>query len=47
MNTAANRTSLQIDDYLDMLSLAVKLGDEKWQREIKTRIQYMVCRESN
>ncbi|MBP2001546.1 hypothetical protein J2Z69_002591 [Paenibacillus shirakamiensis] len=31
----------QIDEYLDLLNLAVQLGDEKWQREIIRKLSYM------
>ncbi|WP_191089590.1 MULTISPECIES: hypothetical protein [Paenibacillus] len=46
MNTAAKRTSLQVDDYLDLLNLAVKVGDLKWQKEIKSRLQFLLCLEA-
>ncbi|WP_165102849.1 hypothetical protein [Paenibacillus apii] len=44
MNTATTRTSLMVDDYLDLLSLAVKVGDLKWQKEIKGRLQFIASR---
>ncbi|WP_203457127.1 hypothetical protein [Paenibacillus tepidiphilus] len=43
MNPATTRTALQVDDYLDLLNLAVKIGDLKWQKEIKSRLQYILC----
>ncbi|WP_195724413.1 hypothetical protein [Paenibacillus monticola] len=43
MNIATTRTALQVDDYLDLLNLAVKVGDLKWQKEIKSRLQYILC----
>lgn len=43
MNAATARTSLQVDDYLDLLNLAVKVGDLKWQQQIKERLQFMLC----
>lgn len=43
MNAATTRTVLQVDDYLDLLNLAVKIGDLKWQKEIKSRLQYILC----
>lgn len=46
MSAAASRTTLQVDDYLDLLNLAVKLGDLKWQKEIKSRLQYILCMQS-
>lgn len=44
MNAATTRTSLMVDDYLDLLSLAVKVGDLKWQKEIKGRLQFIAGR---
>ncbi|WP_410513207.1 hypothetical protein PaeBR_01650 [Paenibacillus sp. BR2-3] len=43
MNPTTTRTALKVDDYLDMLNLAVKVGDLKWQKEIKSRLQYILC----
>lgn len=43
MNATTTRTTLQVDDYLDLLNLAVKVGDLKWQKEIKSRLQYILC----
>ncbi|MBW4085650.1 MULTISPECIES: hypothetical protein [Paenibacillus] len=43
MNAATTRTALKVDDYLDLLNLAVKVGDLKWQKEIKSRLQYILC----
>ncbi|GAB6928469.1 hypothetical protein JCM10914A_24520 [Paenibacillus sp. JCM 10914] len=39
MNMTSRRCSLQIDDYLDMLNLAIQLGDVKWQKEITRKIE--------
>ncbi|MFB5268909.1 hypothetical protein ACE3NQ_16860 [Paenibacillus terreus] len=39
MNAALQKTSLHIDDYLDLLNLAVKVQDEKWQKEIRRKLQ--------
>ncbi|MET3211897.1 UNVERIFIED_CONTAM: hypothetical protein ABIC26_004865 [Paenibacillus sp. PvR008] len=36
---AFSRTSLHIDDYLDLLNLAVQVGDIKWQKEITRKLQ--------
>ncbi|MDT3428212.1 hypothetical protein J2Z22_003803 [Paenibacillus forsythiae] len=41
MNAAAARTSLKVDDYLDLFNLAVKVGDLKWQKEIKARLRFI------
>ncbi|MEW4371103.1 hypothetical protein [Paenibacillus kandeliae] len=41
MNVMTQKTSLQIDDYLDMLNLAVHIGDQKWQKEIIRKLAYM------
>ncbi|MFE4712855.1 MULTISPECIES: hypothetical protein [Bacillales] len=46
MSAATSRTTLQVDDYLDLLNLAVKVGDLKWQKEIKSRLQYILCLQS-
>ncbi|MFP4975058.1 hypothetical protein ACE6ED_06590 [Paenibacillus sp. CN-4] len=43
MNVANTRTSLKLDDYLDLLNLAVKVGDLKWQKEIKSKLQHLLC----
>ncbi len=43
MNVTSTRTTLQVDDYLDLLNLAVKVGDLKWQKEIKFKLQYILC----
>ncbi|MCL6604110.1 MAG: hypothetical protein K6T94_14670 [Paenibacillus sp.] len=43
MNATTTRTTLKVDDYLDLLNLAVKVGDLKWQKEIKSRLQYILC----
>ncbi|WP_199909962.1 hypothetical protein [Paenibacillus sp. CAA11] len=33
------RCTLQVDDYLDLLNLAVQLGDLKWQKEIIRKLE--------
>ncbi|GAB1158582.1 MULTISPECIES: hypothetical protein [Paenibacillus] len=40
MNTTLQKTSLQLDDYLDLLNLAITLGDTKWQKEIVRKLAY-------
>ena len=35
------RNPLLIDDYLDLLNLAIQLGDLRWQEEIKRKLHYM------
>ena len=39
MKCNLQRTDLQIDDYLDLLNLAIQLGDVKWQREITRKME--------
>lgn len=39
MKEAFQKTSLHIDDYLDLLNLAVQVRDEKWQKEITRKLQ--------
>lgn len=34
MDTTLQKTTLQLDDYLDLLNLAMNIGDVKWQKEI-------------
>ncbi len=41
MNLSARKASLQVDDYLDLLNLAARLGDVKWQKEILRKLEYM------
>lgn len=41
MNVSTRKASLQVDDYLDLLNLAARLGDLKWQKEIIRRLEYM------
>ncbi|WP_187386505.1 hypothetical protein [Paenibacillus ihumii] len=41
MNVSTRKASLQVDDYLDLLNLATRLGDLKWQKEIIRRLEYM------
>ncbi|MCM3784626.1 hypothetical protein M3231_16810 [Neobacillus mesonae] len=40
MKASVTKTSLQLDDYLDLLNLAVSVGDEKWQKEIIRKLSY-------
>lgn len=42
MTTTSRRCSLQIDDYLDMLNLAIQLGDAKWQKEITRKMEMVL-----
>lgn len=37
----SRRSSLNVDDYLDLLNLAAHLGDVKWQKEIMRKLHYM------
>lgn len=47
MKTTSLRCSLQIDDYLDLLNLAIQLGDVKWQKEITRKmVMALSCMES-
>ncbi|GGH37178.1 hypothetical protein [Paenibacillus segetis] len=39
MRIALRKPSLQIDDYLDLLNLATRLGDQKWQEEIIRKLE--------
>ena len=41
MNVMTQKTSLHTDDYLDLLNLAVRIGDLKWQKEIIRKLEYM------
>lgn len=34
MRVSVRKPLLKIDDYLDLLNLAISLGDLNWQREI-------------
>lgn len=34
MRVSVRKPLLKIDDYLDLLNLAISLGDRNWQREI-------------
>ncbi|WP_438434821.1 hypothetical protein [Gorillibacterium sp. sgz500922] len=33
------RTRLSLDDYLDLLNLAIRLGDKGWQKEITAKLE--------
>lgn len=39
MKVSARKSSLQIDDYLDLLNLATNLGDLKWRKEILRKLE--------
>lgn len=39
MKPNLQRTNLQVDDYLDLLNLAIQLGDVKWQKEITRKME--------
>ncbi|WP_410771179.1 hypothetical protein [Fontibacillus sp. BL9] len=41
MKVSTRKSSLQIDDYLDLLNLASSLGDLKWQKEIIRKLEYL------
>ena len=34
MNTTLQKAVLQLDDYLDLLNLAINLGDTRWQKKL-------------
>lgn len=40
MNTTLQKAVLQLDDYLDLLNLAINLGDTRWQKEIIRKLAY-------
>ncbi|MGF6357321.1 DNA-binding MarR family transcriptional regulator [Paenibacillus sp. 4624] len=40
MNTTLQKAVLQLDDYLDLLNLAINLGDTRWQKEIIRKLSY-------
>jgi len=40
MNTDMQKATLQLDDYLDLLNLAILLGDTRWQKEITRKLAY-------
>lgn len=39
MNNKLQRADLHMDDYLDLLNLAIQLGDVKWQKEITRKLE--------
>lgn len=39
MRISLRKPSLQIDDYLDLLNLATRLGDHKWKKEIIRKLE--------
>lgn len=41
--SARRKTSLEIDDYLDLLNLAARLGDAKWQKEIIGKLEGLLA----
>ncbi|MEF2966405.1 hypothetical protein V3851_11245 [Paenibacillus sp. M1] len=41
MSVSTRKSSLLIDDYLDLLNLATRLGDQKWQKEIIRKLEYL------
>ncbi|WP_435923629.1 hypothetical protein [Paenibacillus sp. DYY-L-2] len=41
MKVSTRKSSLQIDDYLDLLNLAASLGDAKWQKEIIRKLEFL------
>ncbi|MMZ62323.1 hypothetical protein D1872_245280 [compost metagenome] len=41
MKVSTRKTTLHIDDFLDLLNLATQLGDQKWQKEILRKLEYM------
>ncbi|RCX18207.1 hypothetical protein DFP94_107162 [Fontibacillus phaseoli] len=41
MKVSTRKSSLQIDDYLDLLNLASSLEDLKWQKEIIRKLEYL------
>ncbi|WP_169823381.1 hypothetical protein [Paenibacillus yonginensis] len=43
MTNRYSKCLLQVDDYLDLLNLANRLGDEKWQKEIKRKLRNLDC----
>ncbi|MDO7906835.1 hypothetical protein Q5741_10400 [Paenibacillus sp. JX-17] len=44
MNASLQKTSLHVDDYLDLLNLAVQIGDTKWQKDITRKLEYLLAR---
>ncbi|MEO3945406.1 hypothetical protein [Gorillibacterium sp. CAU 1737] len=43
MRTKRLRTRLSLDDYLDLLNLAIALQDEAWQKEITAKLEKMTA----
>lgn len=41
MRVSTRKSSLQIDDYLDLLNLATNLGDLKWRKEIIRKLEFL------
>lgn len=39
MQPSTSRVSLNLDDYLDLLNVAVQVGDKKWQKEITRKLE--------
>ncbi|MDO3412728.1 hypothetical protein QWJ34_23375 [Saccharibacillus sp. CPCC 101409] len=46
MQPSSSRVSLSFDDYLDLLNVAVQVGDKKWQKEITRKLERMMRFES-
>ncbi|WP_166279556.1 hypothetical protein [Saccharibacillus alkalitolerans] len=39
MQPSTSRVNLTLDDYLVLLNVAVQVGDKKWQKEIKRKLE--------
>ncbi len=39
MLPSTSRLNLTLDDYLDLLNVAVQVGDKKWQKEITRKLE--------
>ncbi|WP_187385753.1 hypothetical protein [Gorillibacterium timonense] len=46
MRTKLLRTRLSLDDYLDMLNLAIRLGDKEWQKEITAKLEELTSHQT-
>ncbi|GIO31616.1 MULTISPECIES: hypothetical protein [Paenibacillus] len=44
-NISAQRAELRIDDYLDLLNLAKRLDDARWQKEIIRKLERLQSRQ--
>ncbi|MBA9083684.1 hypothetical protein FHR92_000127 [Fontibacillus solani] len=47
MKVSTRKTTLQIDDFLDLLNLATQLGDQKWQKEILRKLELHISNLTN